>query len=171
MWVSDNLVNNPQIIFGCLCPTFVCHYCRRAHTGKQVCKSLCLLKPPQTIQSCFGMGFGLTFFISSSLSEPLPIGSWAISCLLMSEMLLPDMMSFRMCMLSRALMLDLQLQPSTVEHHLAHPSLSGAQKLLLSCETRRHILSQSQSHKSDMATKSVAKNDDVCGFNLEQGNP
>ena len=34
MWVSDNLVNNPQIIFGCLCPTFVCHYCRRAHTGK-----------------------------------------------------------------------------------------------------------------------------------------
>ena len=31
---------------------------------------------------------------------------------------------------SRALMLDLQLQPSTVEHHLAHPSLSGAQKLL-----------------------------------------
>lgn len=31
-----------------------------------------------------------------------------------------------------------------------------------SCETRRHILSQSQSHKSDMATKSVAKNDDLC---------
>ena len=31
-----------------------------------------------------------------------------------------------------------------------------------SCETRRHILSQSQSHKSDMATKSGAKNDDLC---------
>ena len=68
--------------------------------------------------------------------------------------------------------LDAGLAPTAL--HSGTPScppiLVRRTEAAASCETRRHILSQSQFHKSDMATKSVAKND-VCGFNLEQRNP
>ena len=61
----------------------------------------------------------------SSLSAPPPISSCAISCPLMSEMLLPDMMCLRMCVRSRALVLYLRLQPSTGQWNtILPPSLS-----------------------------------------------
>lgn len=132
--------------------------------GKQVCKSLILSWNTRNDSKLFWQGLW-----SHLLHQLILVGAaayWQLSHLLPADVrdALPDMMSFRMCMLSGALMLDLQLQPSTAEHHLAHPG--QAHRGCCELWNSRHILSQSQSHKSDMAAKSVAKNDDVCVYSI-----